>query len=454
MELSTKEVKYPIVTLKSYDDWNDFYENLEKLCRSLKYWDKVDPDLPDLDSDILVKPAVLTPDQSLDYILSKIQSRTGSSTAVTSATAENSDTTPSRPAMSVADAINLRQFMMAQENAEYNLRSPKEQQIQLWISACVESNAYNTITSKLTSGTGKSDFSLRQLVKALKKKFSPGDFILKASLSSQYKALLQDALRANTNPDRWLDEWATLYPRASRVKIPELEGPNAVREFLSAVGHRFEPAWAHSKDVEVTKYTDELPDDMSLPSLHDELRRFREGRRVKQGSVGIGVHATLGAQSDGVSQSTPHHDCPCGAPNHMWKPEACQTLRQAVTGEFNGYKSSLPQNRRTAMRQSYESPKWEALRASITANGWQSSKKRRWNKPKGKIPPNIAAAAIDPDLLHGVVAAEAQAIGIYTTLGDRRHILSESTVYDTGGAMHVVNSIDLLDPGTFKPAED
>ncbi|KAG6018670.1 hypothetical protein E4U19_008176, partial [Claviceps sp. Clav32 group G5] len=368
MELSTKEVKYPTVTLKSYDDWNDFYENLEKLCRSMRYWDIVDPDLPDLDSDILVKPAVLTPEQSLDYVLSKIQSRTGPSTAVSSATPETSDTTPSRPAMSVADAINLRQFMMAQENAEYNLRFPKEQQIQLWISACVESNAYNTITSRLTSGTGKSDFSLRQLVKALKKKFSPGDFILKASLSSQYKALLQDALRANTNPDRWLDEWATLYPRASRVKIPELEGPNAVREFLSAVGHRFEPAWAHSKDVEVTKYTDELPDDMSLPSLHDELRRFREGRRVKQGSVGIGVHATLGAQSDGVSQSTPHHDCPCGATNHMWKPEACQTLRQAVTGEFNGYKSSLPQNRRTAIRQSYESPKWDDLRASITAN--------------------------------------------------------------------------------------
>ncbi|KAG6053204.1 hypothetical protein E4U17_004932 [Claviceps sp. LM77 group G4] len=73
--------------------------------------------------------------------------------------------------MSVTDAINLRQFLMAQENADYNLRSPKEQQIQLWISACVESNAYNTITSKLTNGTGKSDFSLRQLVKALKKKF-------------------------------------------------------------------------------------------------------------------------------------------------------------------------------------------------------------------------------------------------------------------------------------------
>ncbi|KAG6021590.1 hypothetical protein E4U40_005183 [Claviceps sp. LM458 group G5] len=119
MELSTKEVKYPIVTLKSYDDWNDFYENLEKLCRSMRYWDIVDPDLPDLDSDILVKPAVLTPEQSLDYVLSKIQSRTGPSTAVSSETPETSDTTPSRPAMSVADAINLRQFMMAQENAEY-----------------------------------------------------------------------------------------------------------------------------------------------------------------------------------------------------------------------------------------------------------------------------------------------------------------------------------------------
>ncbi|KAG6050085.1 hypothetical protein E4U17_006598 [Claviceps sp. LM77 group G4] len=123
----------------------------------------------------------------------------------------------------------------------------------------------------------------------------------------------------------------------------------------------------------------------------------------------------------------------------MWKPETCQTLREAVTGDFDGYKSSLPRNRRAAIRQSYESPKWEALRTSITANGWQSSKKKRWNKPKGKIPPNIAAAAIGPDLLHGVVAAEAQAIGIYTTLGDRRHILFESLKHCDGGAEQVIN---------------
>ncbi|KAG5955028.1 hypothetical protein E4U58_007300 [Claviceps cyperi] len=347
MELSTKEIKFPTVALKSYDDWNDFYENLEKLCRSMKYWDKVNPDLPDLDSDILVKPAVLTPEQCLDFVLSKITSRTSSSTTESTT---NTSSSSSHPVLSVTDAINLRQFMMAQETAEYNLRFPKEQQIQLWISACVESNAYNTITSRLATDTGGSDFSLRQLVKSLKEKFSPGDYILKASLSSQYKALLQNAHRANTNPDRWLDAWATLYPRALRVKIPELEGPNAVRDFLSAVGNRFEPGWAHSKDVELTKYTDELPDDMSLLRLHDELRRFREGRRVNQGSVGIGVHATLGAQSDEVRQSTPHHDCPCGTPNHTWKPETCNTLRQAVTGDYNGYKSSLSKSRRTAIR--------------------------------------------------------------------------------------------------------
>ncbi|KAG6160277.1 hypothetical protein E4U11_004014 [Claviceps purpurea] len=73
--------------------------------------------------------------------------------------------------MFVTDTINLRQSMMAQETAKYNLRSPKEQQIQLWISACVESNAYNAITAKLTTDTGRSDFFLRQLVKALEKKF-------------------------------------------------------------------------------------------------------------------------------------------------------------------------------------------------------------------------------------------------------------------------------------------
>ncbi|KAG6231829.1 hypothetical protein E4U25_006900 [Claviceps purpurea] len=145
----------------------------------MRYWDKVKPDLPDLDSDILVKPAVLTPEQCLDFVLPKIERRASSSTAESSSTAGSSSTaesstattSSSRSVMFVTDTINLRQSMMAQETAKYNLRSPKEQQIQLWISACVESNAYNAITAKLTTDTGRSDFFLRQLVKALKKKF-------------------------------------------------------------------------------------------------------------------------------------------------------------------------------------------------------------------------------------------------------------------------------------------
>ncbi|KAG6178007.1 hypothetical protein E4U36_006793 [Claviceps purpurea] len=164
MELSTKDVKYSTVALKS---------------------EPRVPDLPDLDSDILVKPAVLTPEQCLDFVLPKIERRASSSTAESSSTAGSSSTaessstagsstattSSSRPVMFVTDTINLRQSMMAQETAKYNLRSPKEQQIQLWISACVESNAYNAITAKLTTDTGRSDFFLRQLVKALKKKF-------------------------------------------------------------------------------------------------------------------------------------------------------------------------------------------------------------------------------------------------------------------------------------------
>ncbi|KAG6210041.1 hypothetical protein E4U35_006110 [Claviceps purpurea] len=45
--------------------WTDFFEILEDLCRSKKDWEKVNPDLPDLASDILEKPATLTPDQKM-----------------------------------------------------------------------------------------------------------------------------------------------------------------------------------------------------------------------------------------------------------------------------------------------------------------------------------------------------------------------------------------------------
>ncbi|KAG6231617.1 hypothetical protein E4U26_006611 [Claviceps purpurea] len=45
----------------------------------MKYWDKVNPDLPDLDSDILVKPATFAPEEFLEFALSKINSRASSS---------------------------------------------------------------------------------------------------------------------------------------------------------------------------------------------------------------------------------------------------------------------------------------------------------------------------------------------------------------------------------------
>ncbi|KAG5929854.1 hypothetical protein E4U60_007313, partial [Claviceps pazoutovae] len=271
-------------------------------------------------------------------------------------------------------------------------------------------------------------------------------------MSNKYNALLKEAHLANMSPDRWSESWYSLYPRVVRVGIPELQGPNAVRDFISVVGARFEPEWAHTKNVAFLQYTGELPESMKLLHLHDELKRFRENNIINQVSTGKrGVHATLGNQSDKFAGST-HYECPCDkSVGHFWKPENCRTLRQEICGEFNGRPTTFSKERCNNVVQAYESAKWKSLREGIQKHGWNQQGKK--TQSKGNLPGGMAAAILDPGMFEKDDASQAP-VGVYTTLGSRKHMLSMSTLYDHCGAMHVVNSVDLLVPGMYKTTEN
>ncbi|KAG6260414.1 hypothetical protein E4U48_008353, partial [Claviceps purpurea] len=444
---SEDKFSYPIVRLTSYKNWHEFIETLKSLSISYEYWENINPDLPDLATDVLEKPVELTPEGCYQSIMSSINRSSVVSPNVTqpltrSASASRTDTstgtttaTTATPTMSMNDAVIMYNAMMSIKRTEYKESAATEKAIRLWISASVEKNTFSTIVESIVTKTGKTRVPLRMLVRDIRTKFSPGSVVIIADMSSKYNALLKEAHLASMSPDRWLESWHSLYPRAVRVGIPELQGPNAVRDFLSAVGARFEPEWAHTKNVAFLQYTDELPESMDLLHLHDELKRFRENNIINQVSTGKrGVHATLGNQSDKFANST-HYECPCEkSVGHFWKPEICRTLRQAISGEFNGRPTTISKERCDKMKQAYESAKWNSLREKIQKHGWNQQGKKA--QSKGNLPGGMAAAILDPGMFEKDDASQAP-VGVYTTLGSRKHMLSMSTLYDNCGAMHV-----------------
>ena len=96
----------------------------------------------------------------------------------------------------------------------------------------------------------------------------------------------------------------------------------------------------------------------------------------------------------------------------------------------------------------FNSPKWSDLKDKISKLGWSINAPNSGAGPSSaKYPGNLVAAVInlsdfgiDPDN------------GVYSTV-NAAHPLSLSTIFDGGGAVHLVNDRDLLVPGSFRPAK-
>ncbi|KAG6089100.1 hypothetical protein E4U15_004190 [Claviceps sp. LM218 group G6] len=59
---------------------------------------------------------------------------------------------------------------------------------------------------------------------------NPRLMVLTAETATQYKELLNDARWANTSPDKWIEKWNTVYQKALRQNINEIQGASAIQE--------------------------------------------------------------------------------------------------------------------------------------------------------------------------------------------------------------------------------
>jgi hypothetical protein len=206
------------------------------------------------------------------------------------------------------------------------------------------------------------------------------------------------------------------------------------------------------------------------------------------------VFVTLGGNQQGFqgSQSSSRsgspagndkHKCLCRRRTHFWKPYDCSSLKYSLTREMEESRRQPSEAEYKFMMKEIYNSKHKALRLDLVNNHkWKiypnpatstaadlSSSDNKGPSQKYLPTGRIIATIIDPFLVAKLVAMiinpdlveqpeappEIDALALSMLVAAftaRKHPLSSCTLYDNCGALHVVNSESLLDPGTFTPS--
>ncbi|KAG5985849.1 hypothetical protein E4U52_000872 [Claviceps spartinae] len=341
---------YTGIKLSSVEHWSRWFELLKQTAEGYNIWHKVDPDMETAEDDLLQEPEMPGEPILEQYI-------------------EVHSTDEHTPTM--LEAVQYYHVLHIEACWKHKSKEAKELAIHKWIATTVNPSLHSSTLETIRAETGRREVTLREVTKKLKESFSPGLMVLTAETATQYKELLNDARWANTSPDKWIEKWNTIYQKAMRLNINEVQGVNAIQDFIQAVGAQFEPTWAEAKKVKLVEYNSDLPDNITLKSVAEEFMRYRKATRVFDQDHGKGIHATLGNQSDkpthdSASKGTRKNvNCPCGF-THTWKPQLCRTLLYAITGELINKKRTPAKDLCEKIKQRYESPKCLPLRTLIS----------------------------------------------------------------------------------------
>ncbi|KAG6141547.1 hypothetical protein E4U38_006665 [Claviceps purpurea] len=204
--------------------------------------------------------------------------------------------TPGEQTPTMLEAVQFYDVIHQEACRKYKTEEAKQTVIYKWIASTVNPSLHQSTLKQIRKETGKREVSLRKIAKTLKGSFSPGMMIMTAEISTVYVNHLAEAKLANTHPDKWVEKWYTVYQKAKTYDINEIKGPNAIRDFIHAVGTQFDPTWARAKLVKMIKHNDNLPTDFTLKSIADEFMRYHKATKMFEPSMGI--HAALGSRPD------------------------------------------------------------------------------------------------------------------------------------------------------------
>lgn len=420
-------------------------------------WEQVDPEKPN-------QPSVLTelPEHAtLESLLQKKKMEAQTAylrqladwQKLDSATRGDMPTEPPEPDAEAAQKeLNEQLKGWSENSAVTTIFATRHQAVWNWINRTVDSSLLASAQVKIVS---QGNATLQAVIRALRDHLAPSKSSAQTTAAEEYRATLAKARTGGIDPLKWHAQWHRAFLRAQAYDLAEVNGVLAAKDFLNAVGQRMAPDWA-SRALQDLIRDDELGrNSLTLEELGAWFIAVgHEGNN--RTTRGPAMFTTLEeppapAQRARRRKDRTTHDCPCRSderPKHVWVPTDCVVLEQATKGSSDhahrlGYDALTPKEV-SEIRERLQLPKWAELRTRLSQKGWLKTKAKE--QRKGTYPQGPLSAFFQEK-------RTADHAGIYSTVHDLPHQLSESTLIDNCGASHLVNTPDLLVPGSFEKAE-
>ncbi|RYP30332.1 hypothetical protein DL768_011197 [Monosporascus sp. mg162] len=357
-----------------------------------------------------------------------------------------------------------------EESREASKIDAKYTNIQTWISATVESQILRNAQATLVI-QGKT--TIQNLLRELRDQLAPSDLSTITTVREEYRKALRLAEVGHMKPDQWYRTWFSAYTQAKAYDLQEIKGPLAAKDFLSAVAKRLAPDWGQRELSNLIRDDSLGRPTITLKELGAWFSAMCHENKLRAETKDPGIFATLTQGSPSESGSSPHpgensssprvprnrgngNKCPCLATldkTHRWEPTDCAVLRFVITGVTTRRIRHVSPEEQEGIRERFKQSRWKKLRDNLQKlPEWKESVREvmRRSAPNTNTNTqfgNITAALIDPHTLDALDPTP----GIYTTIHFGKHPLSQSTLIDNCGARHLVNTRDLLVPGSFVP---
>lgn len=456
------KIDLPGTTLKDKRQWPKWYGELRVQCDLIGSWHFVNPDAPDVSSSLAFtaqKPSKATLRTERDRTNTEAYEQRQSEWRTADPTTRGPQ--PVRPTNTTdADVASEYKEELEAFSTDYKLfilTNPMISSTWKFIERTVDPLYWGTITRKLQK---EDRLSLQNVVRSLREKLAPKDFEVINTIRADYRRVLELAKTSKMSQMTWYEQWNKAYVEAESWELESVTGQLASLDFLDAVSARLAPEWATRKKQDMIEGSEWHTIEELGHMFFNLAQAAIEQRSDHSSRITPSVFATLGGisgQSNSNSQST-RHRCPCRSGEHMWEPTDCRLLQEAITGKVAKDRQPTEAHRIKATLIRLYQPEHARLKTEL-AKKWtipakprdESStrdSKRGKRTANTKAPGSMIEAIIDPKLLEGI----SNTVGVYATLNFGKHPLSDSILFDNCGATHLVNDVQMLDPGTFVKA--
>lgn len=352
---------------------------------------------------------------------------------------------PERPKDMDKDALGLYNMRVAEYRADtsvWSSRATRLQHLWTWVNATVDPALLAPAMMILVE---QQKSTLQALIKALRTELAPTSVSTVNTVRAQYRAHLHKAKQGRMSPESWYQEWHLLYTKAKAYKLSEVEGQLATQDFLDALAPKLAPEWARMMHQMIIQSAVLGKDTLSLSEVARIYSALLQEHQLRATNHNVGIFATMGNQAtEPPKQGRNRRKCPCNR-DHPWPATDCRKVQSALTGK----PLTISEQSKDQILARLNELDCAGLKKALAKKGWITESQevvRASGAPS--YPGSISAALIDPMLLQH----DPQSLGIYTTMDFNAHPLSKSTILDNGGALHLVNSMELLEPGSYTKA--